>query len=282
MKIKTIVLAVDEGSAGGAAAIAAELAKRLHAHLTVVNFGSRPESGKDAVAASIKAVEGSGAAFDIRMERAAAGATIADSLLNLAGDLHADLIVMGSRGRAAPVASLFGSVSREVARRAHVPVLIAREAARRSGPPSRLLLVVTEETLGSAELDVGLELAGRLGAKVTILHVHGLLEDAVEDVLRVPADSRPDHVANVLLAKFAAAGIDAQLVDAGNRDGLATEIGRAARNTGCDLVVVPAGTSDLAERWLLGTVDEEVGRRSGRPVLVVPPAESARTRRSGR
>jgi nucleotide-binding universal stress UspA family protein len=222
-------------------------------------------------------LEQSGVAFDIRLEQPINSATIADSLVKMADAINADLIVLGSRGRPAPVASVFGSVSREVARAAHVPVLIVRDAARKAGLPARLLLVVTQETLGSTEPDAALELAHGLGAKVTILHVRGLLEDAVEDLLRVPATSRPDHIANLLLAKFGAAGIEANLVIADNHDGLASEITRAAHDAGCDLIVIPAGTSDAAERWVLGTVDEEVGRRSQSPVLVAPPTDSART-----
>ena len=186
-------------------------------------------------------------------------------------------MVLGSRRRSAPLASLFGSVSREVAAGAHVPVLIVREAARQPGPRARILLVVTEETVGSTEPEAALELALGLGARVTIVHVRGLLEDAVEDLLRVPAGRRPDHVANLLLAKFEAAGIDGDLVIADNHDGLAGEISRAANEAGCDLIVIPAGTSDVAERWVLGTVGEEVGRRSGSPVLVAPPSDPART-----
>jgi nucleotide-binding universal stress UspA family protein len=282
MSMKSIILAVDKHSSVRAVAVAAGLAKRLDARITIVHFGSGITLDEDAVATAARTLQRSGVTFDIRLEEPTSGSTIALSLVKMADDLRADLIVLGSRGRPAPVASLFGSVSREVARGAHVPVLVVREAASQPGPPARMLLVVTEETLSSTELDAGIELARGLGARVTILHVHGLLEDAVEDLLRVPASRRPDHIANVLVAEFGAAGIEADLVIANNRDGLATEISRAALHAGCDLIVVPAGTSDVAERWLLGTVEEEVGRRSGSPVLVTPPTDSARPGPGGR
>jgi nucleotide-binding universal stress UspA family protein len=281
MTMKHIILGVDRDSSGGAVAVAAQFAKRLEAHVTVVHFGSHATFGDDAVGEVVKPLEQSGVAFDVRLDQPAR-ATIADSLVDMADALHSDLIVLGSRGRAAPLASLFGSVSREVARKAHVPVVIVREAAPQAGPPARMLLVVTGDTLGSTELDAGIELARGLAAKVTILHVHGLTEDAVEDLLRVPASRRPDHVANLLQARFEAAGTEAELVVVDNRDGLAREITRAALDGGCDLIVIPAGTSDAAERWVLGTVDEEVGRRSGSPVVVAPPVDSARAGRGKR
>ena len=282
MNLKSIVLAVDKDSSGGAVAVAAGLAKRLAAHITVVHFGARVTHAEDAVTDAIKSLERSGVPFDIRLEQPGSGATVAGSLVNTADDLHADLIVLGSRGRPAPLASLFGSVSREVARGAHVPVLVVREGARQAGLPAHMLLVVTQETLGSTELDAGLELARGLGTTVTILHVHGLLEDAVEDLLKVPASRRPDHIADLLLARFEAAGIETKLVIAGNHDGLATEISRAAIDAGCELIVIPAGTSVAAERWLLGTVEEAVGRRSGSPILIAPPIETVRTDRGER
>lgn len=280
--MKRIILAIDKDSSGGAVAVAAELAKRLDARITMVHSGSQATIGEDAFTGAVNSLKRSGATFDIRVEQQTSGVTIAESLVKIADDLDADLIVLGSRGRPAPLASLFGSVSREVARSTHVPVLIVRDAARDASPPSRLLLVVTEDTLGSAELDTGIELARGLGAAVTIVHVRGLLEDAVEDLLRVPAERRPGQVANLLQARFNAAGIEAKVVVADNHDGLAAEISRAALDAGCDLIVIPSGTSVVAERWLIGTVAEEVGRRSGSPVLVTPPTDPARTAPGGR
>jgi nucleotide-binding universal stress UspA family protein len=282
MNLKNIILAVDKDSSGGAVDVAVRLAKRLDARITVVHFGTHVPHAEDAVTAAIKSLERSGVTFDARLEQLPSGATIAESLVHMADDLHAHLIVLGSRGRPAPLASLFGSVSRDVARGAHVPVLVVREGARQAGPPARMLLVVTEETLGSTELDAGLELARGLGTSVTILHVHGLLEEAVEDLFKVPASRRPDHIASLLLARFEAAGIETNLVIASNHDGLATEISRAAFDAGCELIVIPAGTSVAAERWLLGTVEEAVGRRSGSPILIAPPIVTVRTDRGER
>src|SRR5450756_289933 len=159
MKMKSILLAVDKDSSGGAVAIAAGLARRFGARITMVHFGRSVAAGQLIVADAVKLLERSKVTFDMRLEHPTSGATIAESLVTMAEDLRADLIVLGSRGRRAPMASLFGSVSREVARCAPVPVLIVREAVRQHGPPARLLLAVTEETLGSTELQVGIELA---------------------------------------------------------------------------------------------------------------------------
>ena len=46
-----------------------------------------------------------------------------DEILRLAGQEHAGLIVMGVRGRSAVDMTIFGSVTRQVVRRATCPVL---------------------------------------------------------------------------------------------------------------------------------------------------------------
>ncbi len=86
-------------------------------------------------------------AFGLRLEQMTSGATIADSLMKMADAVRADLIVLGSRSRPAPLASLFGSVGREIAgstvgeevgRRSGSPVLVAPTADPvRTGPDER-------------------------------------------------------------------------------------------------------------------------------------------------
>ncbi len=52
-----------------------------------------------------------------------------DEILNLAEELHAGLIVMGSRGLGGTRRALMGSVSDSVVRHAHCPVMVVREDA---------------------------------------------------------------------------------------------------------------------------------------------------------
>lgn len=274
--IKHILLAVDKDSADDAVVVAARLARRLDARLTLAHIGPDDSAARAAITRATQTLDQSKVTADVRLEHLGAGTTVAQSLLALSEALKPDLLVLGSRGRSAPAASLFGSVSREVARSARVPVLIAREGVRQAGPIAHLLLVVTEETLGSAELEVGIQLALGLNATVTVLHVHGPLEEAVEELMKVPTSRRLDHLTNDLLARLRSAGIEANIVIARNRDGLVSEVSRAALSTNSDLVVIPAGTSDAAERWLLGTLEEDIGRRSQLPVVVTPPSDTSK------
>jgi nucleotide-binding universal stress UspA family protein len=59
----------------------------------------------------------------------------APALLELADDVDADLVVVGTRGRGGPAELLLGSVARTVADRARRPTLVVPATARPGGPP---------------------------------------------------------------------------------------------------------------------------------------------------
>lgn len=70
----------------------------------------------------------------------------ATSILALADEVHADLIVVGSRGRGPLQSMLLGSVAAEVAGHAHVPVLVARR------PSIERFLVATDGSTTAAAI----------------------------------------------------------------------------------------------------------------------------------
>jgi nucleotide-binding universal stress UspA family protein len=68
----------------------------------------------------VKAAGGTVAGAHLRM------GDVAEEIVNLAKDLEADLIVMGSRGRGGVRRVIEGSISDLVVRRAHCPVMVVR------------------------------------------------------------------------------------------------------------------------------------------------------------
>lgn len=142
-----ILVAVDGGpQAASVAEMAARLAGKMGSELHAVHVGFvpamyhpemrgyRPRS--EAVQRETQEV------LDGEVRRIeAAGAEVARShprmgrpdveILELAEELDAELIVIGSRGLGGVRRALLGSVSDSVVRHAHCPVLVVREGARR-------------------------------------------------------------------------------------------------------------------------------------------------------
>ena len=122
-----------------------------------------------------------------------------------------------------------------------------------------------------------LELAGKLGAKLTLLTIHGEFMDEEEmQSLRVSVESYQEMMKNhavasreklqKLLDEHGAAGQAEMLLREGNPR---KEIVATAKEIGADLIVMTSnGRSNLTEA-LLGSVAEHVVRTSPLPVLVV-------------
>jgi nucleotide-binding universal stress UspA family protein len=136
----TILLATD-GSAEAelAATTAADLAKSTNSELHVVHVGELhptflaqteveparfEREARQLLDEEVRRVEGAGNPVKeahLRLGRAD------EEIVDLADDIGAGLIVMGSRGRGRIRRALMGSVSESVVRHAHCPVTIVRE-----------------------------------------------------------------------------------------------------------------------------------------------------------
>ncbi|MEX2046405.1 MAG: universal stress protein [Chloroflexota bacterium] len=96
------------------------------------------------------------------------GLEAVDAILRVAGDRHADVIVLGSRGRGPVSSLLLGSTARALAMLSVVPVLVVHE---RSAVPRRVLIAVD----GSAASRAAIALFARLplpnDVSIELLHV---------------------------------------------------------------------------------------------------------------
>lgn len=145
MHPRTIIVAVDGSPAArSAVGLATQLAKGVGAALTVVHASPRlaeavfeenplsriedEEIAADPILAeAIEQARELGVEAHARLVGERGADEIADALLGIAASVEADLIVMGSRGRGALAESLLGSVSRGVAQRSTVPVVVVHE-----------------------------------------------------------------------------------------------------------------------------------------------------------
>lgn len=188
----------------------------------------------------------------------------ADAVFSEARRFGAQAIALGWRGHGPLRRLLAGSVSRKVAARSRVPVLVARRA---SAPIRRLVIGVD----GSAGARRALRFAARLEPR------RGTRAVLVSVVAPLPQSSTALSRASLRAAQRRAEAGAALLKRAGWRANVDVRIGApletlldaAAERDGSVLIVGARATSGV-KRLLLGSVAEGALDRSRVPVVIVP------------
>jgi len=146
---------------------------------------------------------------------------------------------------------------------------------------SHILLPTDGSECAAQGVDRGVALAGKLGAKVTILTVTEPLPvyAAVDGMgwsasaVYADYDQHQEAAAKAVLAaakqKAEAAGVQAEALHA-PRAQPAEAIVETAKSRGCDLIVMASHGRRGVRRLILGSQTSEVLTRSPAPVLVVP------------
>jgi len=180
------------------------LAEESGAHITVLHVISAINSfsidlagypyydPRDAMAAVKQQLEGfctKTCAARIKAEVVALDGTPARQILAMANDVHADLVVMGTRAHRGIDKWVFGSVAESVLRSSSIPVITVGPNARRaaaSGRPIKSILFATSlmsHATDTANADLMLKWTERLQGHLTLLHVlpdhhkHGAAEE---------------------------------------------------------------------------------------------------------
>lgn len=94
----------------------------------------------------------------------------ADNIVRLAEEIGTGTIVMGSRGRGGVRRALMGSVSEDVVRHAHCPVLVVRGRERQTLLPARIVLAVDGSRQSDAATSTAAGLAGIDGSELYVVH----------------------------------------------------------------------------------------------------------------
>ncbi|HEX7901358.1 MAG TPA: universal stress protein [Planctomycetota bacterium] len=195
----------------------------------------------------------------------------AEEITQAALELGVDLLAMSTHGRGGLRRILLGSVAEEVVVRLALPVLLARPGCPRPGFELRDILVPLDGTARSAKiLDDVLPLAVEHHALVRLMHVIVPVTVAVPPAgvyTMAPAelaDPRPEL--ERLARPLKEAGLKVKThVTSGFA---AAEILRMAREAGSDLIAMATSGKKGMERFLLGSVAEEVLQTTDRPVLL--------------
>jgi nucleotide-binding universal stress UspA family protein len=230
---------------------------------TIANFGRELQSGLEARIAEVAD------AADVRV-RAIAGPPVT-ALLDVAAEVDADVVVVGSTRHGTFPLSLLGSTCRAVLRRSPRPVLVLRP--NRPPIPRRVLAPTDLSAYSSNAFAWGLALAGHVeGSEVRALLVIN------ESLMLLPLEQRLlERVAEEELAEFTQKAGEAEAPpDRVVRKGdPSTEIVAEVKEWGADLLVLGTHARKGMERVLLGSVAESALKTAPCHVLVVPPDAKA-------
>lgn len=195
-----------------------------------------------------------------------------EQLLDVAEDLHAELLVVGPHGGRPGLGRLLGSTAEHVARRADTSVLLAR--ALPEGGPRTVLVALDESELTGPVLEWAAWFARRNDVRVIVLHVvnplaHGAITIAAAAPERSRAEERLRTSAEAWVRERVGAfplenaEIETRLGD------VALEILGTAEKFGADLLIVGRNGAGGARRIFGGSVVEFILRNGTGAVLVV-------------
>jgi nucleotide-binding universal stress UspA family protein len=120
----------------------------------VVSDGDRllsapAETGANNVWDELRKIQAKDSAVRVELQVIVANRPDATHILRILQEQGCDLIVMGTHGRSALRHLLFGSVTEDVVRRAHCPVMLVKAPAHDAGAPSQTIADPTESKVGS-------------------------------------------------------------------------------------------------------------------------------------
>jgi len=223
------------------------------------------------------------------------------TILAVADASQADLIVMCSHGYTSVTRRIMGSVAEKLARAASVPVLVLREDGPAPGevrPGATRSLRALVPLDGSAHAKAALEPAAYLltalaGSAPGVLHLVRVVQPVTTDIeeggmLTASAKARrylsatAEHIREGFVAPAVAqlkldvtwsVAVDTYVAEALIRTAENTEASEGGDEVfgDCDLIALATHGRDGLQRWVMGSVTEQVLRDTKLPLLVVPP-----------
>jgi nucleotide-binding universal stress UspA family protein len=200
-----------------------------------------------------------------------------------------DLVVMTTHARGGASRAWLGSVADGLVRQSPVPVLLLRPGGEDARVPDpgvyKRVLIPLDGSPGEEEIfGHAIEVTGAEGVHYTLLRVLTRQESPLAEVLprrgeapttraqRATVESLLETTARALRQRGPV--VDAETV---TDDSAAGGIVSYAAEHGIDLIAMTTRSKGGLERWMLGSVADEVLRRSTCPLLMVNPGGNEAT-----
>ena len=222
---------------------------------------------------------------DITVITALEDGRAAPTLRDYAMKFDVDLIVMSSHSRGGVKRITLGSVTDYLIRNTNIPVLVVKPPASLTGATTaktsgRIVVPLDGSALAEQILPQVAALASRLNSTVSLLQVLTPLNYSQKEIMQ---PGLPWWDADIAVADSYLAGAATYLTEKGltvSKDvvlseDVATAILDYSLRTSADLIAIATRGSGGMSRLMLGTVSDEVTRKSTSSLLVFHPKPSA-------
>lgn len=195
-----------------------------------------------------------------------------EEILRVAGQMRADLIVMGAKGLSRLERLLLGGTTEKVVRRANCPVLTVHDGDPHL-PAAGILFPTDMSSYANDTWPLVAEVARLYQAKVHIVHVLDVEQTSQQrrrdQTMRLFVEKLQAAVKKQLQESLDASGLAYDIVVAEKRDGVAPALMEIAENRKIDLIIMSAhGKSPLLPPFI-GGITEKVVRLAHCPVMTV-------------
>jgi nucleotide-binding universal stress UspA family protein len=207
------------------------------------------------------------------------------SIVDLAADLRADLIVMSTHGRGGVGQMMYGSVAEYVAHHSPVPVILVTSRSRTrwvDGQPPRLLVPLDGSGHAERALAPACTLADTLDADLLLLHATDPSADAGIPLERSHVEERRDGARRYLEGVAEPLRAEGRRVEVRVEAGPPADViaGVANELDSCLVVMATHGRGALS-RLLLESIASETLHKLTAPVYLVRPHPAAEAVASG-
>jgi nucleotide-binding universal stress UspA family protein len=264
------------------------LARSVKGSMTLLHVapgGQAPIDQMPEADAYVQGIAGELAEHGVQTEVAIAyGGSVSNWISEEADSRHANIVIMGTHGRAGLDRMLHGSVAQDVLQRSRIPMLIVKagqdsRAGRFEEPGPCLVVSLDGSRFAEAALAAARDLAFALGARIVLVEVVPDNAARVADAgtISVPLDDDRTHrrsiasveayllnIQRTLRADGFEAHIDIRVGEPADQIGLAAETHSAAA-----VVMATHGRSGL-QRALVGSVAGKVLQGCDVPLLLLP------------